>query len=146
MLKYLYASLLLVFVPACHQPEKEIAFKGVWVEKTILENKDKAETVDSLVRFPLIIFEKEEADSVLVYYERSKRNVYPAEYSYNSYFVHFDKYNEYFLTPDYTTGELVFSTLKDGEFHRFVKVKPDLTRAEVQNPTFDIDAFIQTVE
>lgn len=146
MLKYLYPSLLLIFVLACRQPEKEIAFKGVWVEKTILENKDKAETVDSLARFPLIIFEKEEADSVLIYYERSKRNVYPAEYSYNSYFVHFDKFNEYFLTPDYTTGELVFSTLKDDEFHRFVKVKPGLTRVEVQNPAFDIDAFIRTVE
>lgn len=146
MLKYLYPSLLLVFVLACHQPEKKITFKGVWVEKTILENKDKAEMVDSLARFPLIIFEKEEADSVFFYYDRSKRNVYPAEYSYNSYFVHFDKHNEYFLTPDYTTGELVFSTLKDDEFHRFVKVKAGLTRAEVQNPAFDIDAFIRTVE
>lgn len=138
--------LLLIFISACQRPEKNVAFKGVWVEKAVLENKDKAETVDSLARFPLILFEEEGGDSVLFYYDRSRRNVYPAEYAYNSYFVHFDKHNEYFLTPDYTTGELVFSNLKDDEFYRFVKVKPGLTRAEVLNPAFDIDTFIHSLE
>jgi len=146
MLKYFCHIFLLLFVLSCQQPDKEVVFKGVWIEKSVLENKDKAETVDSLARFPLILFEKEGGDSVLFYYDRSRRNVYPAEYAYNSYFVHFDKRNEYFLTPDYTTGELVFSNLKDDEFYRFVRVKPDLTRVDVLNPAFDIDAFIQLAE
>ncbi len=141
-----YLIVVLFFALSCKPPEKEVAFKGVWVEKSVLENKDREETVDSLAKFPLILFEKEGGDSVLFYYDRSKRNVYPAEYAYNSYFVHFDKFNEYFLTPDYTTGELVFSNLKDDEFFRFVRVKPDLTRAEVLNPDFNIDTFIQLAE
>ncbi|WP_367916074.1 hypothetical protein [Leadbetterella sp. DM7] len=146
MLKFFCRIFILFFVLSCQQPDKEITFKGVWIEKSVLENKDKAETVDSLAKFPLILFEQEGGDSVLFYYDHSKRNVYPAEYAYNSYFVHFDKHNEYFLTPDYTTGELVFSNLKDDEFYRFVKIKPGLTRAEVLNPAFDIDSFIQLVE
>ncbi|MCY1304988.1 hypothetical protein D9M70_547650 [compost metagenome] len=146
MLKYYYLVFILPFALSCAPPDKEVAFKGVWVEKSVLENKDKTETVDSLAKFPLILFEKEGGDSVLFYYDRSKRNVYPAEYAYNSYFVHFDKHNEYFLTPDYTTGELVFSNLKDDEFYRFVRVKPDLTRDQVLNPVFDINTFIQLAE
>ncbi|MBX2953973.1 MAG: hypothetical protein KF870_15835 [Leadbetterella sp.] len=146
MLKLKYFCPVLLLILSCQRPEKNVTFKGVWVEKAVLENKDKVETVDSLARFPLILFEKEEADSVLFYYDRSKRSVYWAEYAYKSYFVHFDKHNEYFLTPDYTTGELVFSNLKDDEFYRFVKVEPGLTRAEVLNPAFDIDVFIHSLK
>ena len=123
-----------------------MTLNGVWIEKSVLKSKDRSKIVDSLSKFPLILIEKQGGDSVLFYYNRSKRNLYPAEYAYNTYFVHFDKFNEYFLTPDYTTGELVFCTLKDDEFYRFVQVKPDLRWADVLSPTFDIDAFIQLAE
>lgn len=137
--------LVVLILSGCNKPDKKAEFKGIWIDKSLLEHKAKHElaNADSLARFPLILFKEEKTDSVLFYYDKSKRNFYPAEYSYNSYFVHFDKTNEYFLAPDYTTGEMLFSNLKDDEFYRFVKIKTDLTYKDVLSPSFNIDSLVR---
>ena len=140
-------TLLLLTSYSCNQDTKNAKFAGVWVDKSLMEGKGIQENLDadSIARFPLIMFEKEMSDSVLFYYSTLKRNMYPAHYAYESYFIHFDKDNEYFLVMDYKTDEMVFSNLKGDNFERFVKVDTMLSKADLFGAAFDINRFIRSV-
>lgn len=148
MVRLLLSLCLIIGLFSCKKEHRQADFKGIWIDKKLLslQNSDADFLADTTSRFPLIIIEKEKADSVLFYYDYTKRNMYPAQYAYNSYFFHFDKTHEYFLAYDYKTDEMVFSNLKDYEFHRFKKIKTDLTRKDVLSPNFNIDSLIQTVK
>lgn len=148
MMNSCFKILLLLLLFSCESKEKEAEFTGAWIDKSLLGGKyntDKAKT-DALAPFPLILFEKEQADSILFYYNPNQKNIYPAHYSYASYFIHFSKYKEYFLLMDYKSGEMVFSNLKDDTFYRFKKAKKPLSRAQVLDSAFNLNHFIQTLE
>ncbi len=146
MVKFSLCLLLLVFLKGCQTPDKKAEFKGVWIDKSILEYKSNHETESNepLKKFRLVAFDKEQADSVLFFFENGQRRTYHPEYSYNSYFVHLDMDDEYFLTIDYKTDELVFSNLKDAEFQRFKKTS--LSPEELKDPSFNLEAFKQTLK
>lgn len=139
--------LLLPFLYSCTQSVNDAVYKGTWIDKNLLagKNSNSSFATDTLARFPLILFEKEQEDSVLFYYNQNKREVYWAQYAYDSYFFHFDKDNEYFLAYDYTSDEMIFSNLKDDEFYRFVKVDTVLQRKDVLQPNFDLEEFLSTM-
>lgn len=140
--------LLLPFLYSCKQSVNEAVYKGTWIDKNLLagKNSNSSFATDTLARFPLILFEKEQEDSVLFYYNQDKQGVYKSQYAYDSYFFHFDKHNEYFLAYDYSNDEMIFSNLKDDEFYRFVKVDTLLRRNDVLHPEFDLEEFLSTLQ
>ena len=141
MVRVLLSLCLITILFSCQKEHHQADYKGIWVDKRLLNLKSSNTTflADTSARFPLIVIEKDKADSVLFYYDYTKRNLYYAQYAYDSYFIHFNKTNEYFLAYDYDTDEMVFSNLKDYEFHRFKKIKTSLTRQDVLNPNFNVD-------
>jgi hypothetical protein len=146
MVKWLLSLFVIVSLFSCKEKSNLADFKGVWIDKNLINNTTTNAIADDKVRFPLIMIEQNKADSVLFYYDSLNRNIYPAHFSYDSYFIHFDKNKEYFLVYDYKKNEMVFSNLQNDEFHRFIKIKTDLTRLDVLSPNFNIDSLIQTVK
>jgi hypothetical protein len=148
MVRVLLFLCLIIGFFSCKKEHHQADFKGIWVDEKLLylKSTNTPFLADSSARFPLIMIDQEKADSILFYYDTNKRNVYFSQYAYDSYFIHFDKNNEYFLAYDYDTDEMVFSNLKHYDFHRFKKIKTDLTRKDVLSPNFNIDSLIQTVK
>lgn len=136
--------LLLPLFYACSKEAKKGEFTGTWVDKALLEDKFTG-GADSLAPFPIIIFEEEQVDSVFFYYDHGLKVQNPTHYSYNSYFFHFDKSDEYFFLLDYNNTEMVFSDLKKGPFRRFKKLDRSLKKEEVMQPSFNIDSFIHSL-
>ena len=136
------------FIFSCQKPYNEASFTGTWVEKNLLSSKDNdsSELAGKSAPFRLIYIDGERADSVLYYYNDSKRIVYPAHYAYDSYYTHFDKNNEYYLLYDYPTRELIFSNLANDRFFRFVKVDTTLKKDNILSPYFNLDSLIRTAK
>lgn len=139
-MKYILKLTLIIASFSCATSDKKVDFEGVWVDKNYHKgNKGN-------LPFPLILIQEKGEDSVLVYYSPTKKNMYKAEFTYESYFVHLDKHTEYFLIPDIDAGELVFSDLQDKVYGRFERMDKAPTKAEILAPDFDLDTFIQTAK
>jgi hypothetical protein len=142
-MKYLTLFLQLVFLISCKSSDKKVDFKGVWIDKQVLESKGTIE--NDPTQFPLVLIEDDLADSLLIYFDSNNKYRVPTEFAYESYFVHVDKNTEYFLIPDIDKEELVFSNLKDKVFRRFVRVDSPLSRNDILDSNFRLEHFIQTL-
>jgi hypothetical protein len=137
---------LLLATFSCTTSDKKIDFEGVWVDKNYIEHKGTMGSSDSRAPFPLILIDKAGTDSLHIYYTPTKKNTYWAEFAYESYFVHLDKHNEYFLIPDIDKGELVYSDMQDKVYGRFQRVNKPLTKEELFSPDFKLDDFIPSAK